>query len=536
MVRELRRGGGIAGDAFDAVVPQDALATNGAPLPSQLMAAWAIVSDRPGAGIGRAVMGEIDLATAAATVYPTAVVVLFAADFLHACVDDAAAGLPPPSFAVLSARAQPTVCGYADQFISQVFGAVTNAIEQGAQAIGLPAFLVDIIGFILDSVAAAVEFLLTPVLGVIRGIGAMLAIASHLASSLTMWSVQLSPDPVVTEFGLDGAGVYGKVLLAVQGLDVPTWPPIVADCAKLAGVTLPDDSAAGAGVAFKASQQPRPLAIMGPPPTALDAQGGALWDYVTESEPAAWAASGLERMGVLGVTATVTREDLAAIRDALVEALYSVLPPFVRDVVVALLGGAVHTLSQQIIDLATVSGYCQVLVIYHDEPVTPTEGAATEEPPAPGTGDCWVGFWDVANIQDLLLALLTQGGTGGLTVTSVSGVMTMEFTADGTLTITYIDATVVTDASGIEVTVVADGGGSGSYVVEGDSIVVTFDPASLTLTMVASYGGNAAQIPPDDIAAFFGAGFGELQILSCGAGAMSLSAPNGLVYDLVRLA
>jgi hypothetical protein len=536
MVRELRRDGGIVGEAFDAIVPAETLATTGAPAPSQLLAAWAIVSDRPGAGIGRAVTGELDLATAAATVYPTAVVALFAADFLQACVGDTAVGPLQPAFATLSSRSQQTACGYADQFISQVFSAVTSAIEKGAAAIGLPAFLTDILGFILNSVAAAVEFLLTPILGVIRGIGAMLAIASHLASALTMWSVQLTPDPAVTKFGLDGAGVYGKVLLSVKGLDVPTWPPIMVECAKLADVTLPDDSGAGAGVTFKDNQKPRPLVIPGPSPSALDAQGGALWDYVTESEPAAWAANGPERIGVLGITATVTREDLEAIRDALVGALYSALPPFVRDVVVALLGGAVHTLSQKLIDLATVSGYCQVTVIYHDEPVTPTEGPATEDADAASTGDCWVGTWNVANFEALMLSVLTQGGTGGLVVNSITGAMTIQFTADGTMTVTYIDATVVTDASGIAVSVVANGSVSGPYTVAGSSISATFDPASLTLTMVVSYGGNALELPPDELMGFFGAGFGVLEILSCGGDAMSLSAPGGMVYELVRLA
>ena len=534
MTREIRREGGTLGAAFDEMVPPETIATvPDAPLPSQLVAAWCLVSTAPGAAIGRTMMGEIDLETAAARVYPTAVTALFAADVLQACVSDTApASLRGRrlSFAPAASNRAETACGYANQFLTNAFAAVKAAVEAGAASVGLPKFLIDILGFILNTVAAAVEAILAPVLAIVRAIGAMLAVGSYLVSSLTPWTLTLTPDPAVNKFGLDGAGVYGKLTLSVDGLDLPTWPTVVVDCAKLANITLPKDSAAGSDVVYKISEQPRPLAIWTTTTGELDAQGTALWDYVTETEPAAWAASGAERIGVLGITATVRREDLIAIRDKLVEAIFSALGPFVRDVIVGLIGGLPTVLSQQLIDMATVSTYRSVPVIYHDEPVEPTAEPTTETE----TGGCWIGTWNVTNLDATLLSLMPTGG--GIDVVEIFGLLTMFFSRDGEVTVSYIGLSMTIDTGqGIYVRLDADGSASGTYTVEDNVFSMIFDPTSLTLTMTVSLGdGSSTQIPPEELMQFFSSGWETMELLSCGGDSMTMRGPTGILYEMAR--
>lgn len=126
------------------------------------------------------------------------------------------------------------------------------------------------------------------------------------------------------------------------------------------------------------------------------------------------------------------------------------------------------------------------------EPMTTT----TTEPEVASGAECVVGTWVADN--DAFAETMSSMAEGQMTIESVTGPITIEFGADGSVTTTYDQWTinaVMTNPSG-EATIVRDGVDTGTYTAGDDgSFSMTEVDSNSTVEATATVGGQTMTMP-----------------------------------------
>lgn len=371
-----------------------------------------------------------------------------------------------------------TVCSAAQGFITTVQQRIFSILNEASKLSKIP-ILGKIIDVIIDGVriglgviTKAVETVLAPVMNVLKSIGAGLAIASLIVGTLSPWTVALDLRPTQNRFGIDAEVVTGEIGVTASGWDRIDYPPILRDCAAVAGIALPEPTSKGAP-AILAVSQGFPLITIGNPNLVLDAQAMATATYVTGNESAK-QATGNEMIGIAWITATIEREDLRRLRDQLLNLLFAQLPSLVSSIVQPLVGPVATQMSDRLIALAKVSGTRPLYVSYHEPPEEPDVPVVTEE----SESDCLPGRFQVADPAIALRSVAPE--LGSIEVTS--GALTMDFQPGGAYSSDYNGLVLsLAAAPGVAFTFTFSGGETGTWSTEGGVLTVTVTGSTVAL-------------------------------------------------------
>lgn len=449
MARELERGEGYLGAELDRL--------GGSPggLPfSFLIAGWVSAARTKTAQAAASLMGEQQWEQAPAIVYPSAVLLLFAADAI-ASVDgaggdeEAAAGeavfvvepgrssarvaptMNDPS-AVRPALAQvaapvtgvcSTLAGWFNDVLDFIFESLKVATDDG----GFLGFLGSIWNAAVDLLQAfvggVVEALIAPIGALVAEVIGVIGTLSMVSSLLVPWSLDVVEDEPRSRFAVgDEADIDNGFTARVDtNLDID-WPASIEDCARVAGFELPDPrTAVGSAIEWEVNGVPR-YGEKVTEESTIDEDNEARYDWITGREA---TDTGAEEVGVVAVTAVVTSaqiERLKAMLETLITAQIPVEPfgSLVGDVFSELAGPVLDELAT----LIQSRGSATVRVVYHDQEAPPP----TSEPgPTPGNDAApWEG-----NVCDLLTDEHVAAIFGGRTPTEAEPADTNTVAVDG---------------------------------------------------------------------------------------------------------
>lgn len=374
-----------------------------------------------------------------------------------------------------------TACGMAQSFLSIVQQRIYSVLDAAKSAVsGIP-IIGDIVDAVIDGVkiglgviSKAVDTLLAPVTAVIKTIGAALAVASMVVGTISPWSVAIGLVPAQNRFGVGSEVVTGQIDVTAGGWDRIDFPPVIQECASLAGLQLPEPTSKDSPTTVSVRQD-NPLITLDATDLRLDEAGKASTSYVTGTESPE-QAKGTEVYGIAWVKATVEREDLKRLRDDLMNLLFSQLPRIIEGVVRPIIGPVADTFTNDLIALLTVSSRRMLVVIYHEPPAEPTPSTKTDEDEGE---NCIVGTYIAADP----VAILRVAFPGPAQIT-YSGNIVWTFAADGTLVASY-DGFVVTISGGPGAEFIFSFAGSASGVYTAEERVVTITLTDSTVSMNA---------------------------------------------------
>ena len=380
--------------------------------PSELLIAYVAVGESPGAVAARRYLPDLSddrdamVAAAPRTVFPSLVLTLMAGEIARADadLDDAlATGSAADVSHDTSITADPASCGSdagssltdavrkatgrdaavmqgsldapcsaVSNFIDSTLGFIVDALTKGFRSLGLPSLLEIplswLFGLAIDAIHAAIRTLLAPIVAQIRGYAAIIGTAVMVVSAIRPWTVRMRGTPITNrlavgaEPGLDGSM---RCLIDLGGLD--EWPPMVADCAAAAGLTLPPLKPVGSRIDWTYRASREGLVAIVDQPTELDADGAAELRYVTGNESER-TARGPARIGTVLVSARVARKQFDDLRDTILNLAFGALPTIIQPFVRNVLGGAADALLRNITAITDSQGFDEFYVAYHDEP------------------------------------------------------------------------------------------------------------------------------------------------------------------------
>ena len=516
LVTEFTAGGRPAGE-FDAIFPTETADGSLVPTVGELIAGYYGGVETSGADFTRAwldrIISENTVVTAAEIPAPTLIVSLLSGEILGDMARELGLAVAPESH-TQSSNAQPavmafmqapslqlpglpeipaipdislpqvpvvtggTVCSAAQGFITTVQQRIFSVLNEASKLSKIP-IIGKIIDVIIDGVriglgviTKAVETILAPVLNILKSIGAGLAVASLIVGTLSPWTVALDLRPTHNRFGVDAEVVTGEIGVTASGWDRIEYPPVLRDCAAVAGITLPEPTSKDAPATLTVAQG-LPLIAIDNPNLVLDAQAMATATYVTGNESAK-QASGPEMIGIAWITATVEREDLRRLRDQLINLLFAQLPSLVANIVQPLVGPVATKMSDKLIALAKVSGTQPLYVTYHEAPEEPDAPVVTKEPEA----DCLPGKFQVADPAIALRMVAPE--LGSIEVTS--GALTMDFQAGGAYVSDYNGLVMTLAAApGVAFTFTFSGGETGTWTTDGGVLTVNVTGSTVAL-------------------------------------------------------
>ena len=445
MARELERGAGYLG------VELDRLGGSPGGLPfSFLIAGWLSSPPTRTARAAASLMGEQQWEQAPAIVYPSAVLLLFAADAMASVTseggdEEALSGVSvlvvepartAPSIsgssAVRPAIAQvdepvtgvcSTLAGWFNDVLDFMFKTLKVATDDG----GFLGFLGSIWNAAVDLLQAfvggVVDALIAPIVAVVAEVIGVIGTLSMVSSLLVPWSLDVLEDEPRSRFAVgDEADIDNGFTARVDtNLDID-WPASVEDCARLAGFELPDpETAVGSAIEWQVAGVPRYGEEVTEDST-IDDDNEARHEWITGREA---TDAGAEEIGVVAVTVVVTSaqiEQLKAMLETLITAQIPVEP--VGSLVAAVFSELAGPVLDELAALVQSRGNASVRVVYHDQE-TPTP---TSEPdPGPGNGAApWEG-----NVCDLLTDEQVAAVFGGRTPTETQPADTNTVAADG---------------------------------------------------------------------------------------------------------
>ena len=532
LVAELATGSSRPAGEYDALFPQKTLEGDVAPSVGELLVGYYGSAVSPGAAFSKAYFDRLltdDLRIGAADLPAPAILISLLAGEILAEFDEATSksavsrkgshpiafspavmafgqasgtslpGLPeiPPIPEIVTAPLPPiegsTICGMAQSFVSIVMQRIFSVLK-AAEAVksipiigGILGVLVEGVKIGLNVITKAVDALLAPVMGVIRAISAGLAVASMLIGTLSPWTVTLDLRPPRNRFGIDAEVVTGEIGIIAGGWDQIDFPPVIRECASLAGIQLPNPTSADAPVTLAALQSV-PLITLDTPDLRLDNQGQATASYVTQNESAD-QAKGPQAIGIVWVSAVIEREDLKRLRQSLFDLLFSQLPDLIANIVRPLVGPVMDQLTDRLLQLVRVSGSQPLFVTYHEPPDEPDEEGNGD---GGGTGGgCFPGSYILVDpfvVQRMYIPFPME----------MTGSNTWDFGADGTVLITFnnLILTLYPDPSAT-FTFTFNGTQSGPYTTDGGvlSVQITENNAVMDTDMIALQGQITGPTP-----------------------------------------
>jgi hypothetical protein len=257
---------------------------------------------------------------------------------------------------------------------------VYDAIRQGAQYV----------------VISGVRLLIEPIRSALAQIAVIAGVVQVALTSIhpltSSWA-----GPGYPEFGVDGdQELRYETTVHVRSANPLVWPALLVDCAKAAGVTLPDPSLAGSKVRWEPSAaEPNVIRELPTSDYALveeDGGGKATFRFATSQEPKEWKDRGRARSVRTFVGAVVERKNKqikdaadAAVKAAL-DQLLGFLPGFLKQRATALVRDAIDPALQQLVIRSEYRTSKVFGVTRHNKPEetpTPTPTMITPAPPPP---------------------------------------------------------------------------------------------------------------------------------------------------------
>ena len=385
---------GITGAQLDQLVVPSPLVEGAEPLPPSLwLVGWAQAAGTPAADFAKELLGDQDWSEWEQVVFPTAVLVLFAADAttLSRGIDGghSTPGASGPGIGLASSRS--SICtdalAFVDGMIDRFFGAIGRVALVGysGDVIGdIVVFIRNlgarVVNFALDSVQAliknGVRVLLAPVLFVIAKIATVAAIAATVTNSIRPWEASFTREPLTAERGIEP--VPGSMTLTISTVGPNEWPRHVEGCARAAGITLPSLKPTGADVQWTIQlEDPDPSIRRTIEDGRLNSEGSATWEYHTLPESPEVAAGELKTDGVILLRVEVRRDDLTELQAFITDQILSLMPPGAREITNPILRPVLDEqleyLRGSLKNLHDLAARAKLPLTYHD--------AEDEEPP-----------------------------------------------------------------------------------------------------------------------------------------------------------
>lgn len=264
-------------------------------------------------------------------------------------------------------------------WLSNALISVYDAIRQGAQYV----------------VIGGAKVLLEPIRSVLAQVALIAGVVQTALTSIhpltSSWD-----GPGYPEFGVDGEEERRyETTLHVASTSPLKWPQALLDCAKAAGVTLPNPSLGGSKVRWEPTTDEPGVIRPGRSDEVLADEndgGKATFRFTTASEPREWKERGAARAVRTVVTAVVERKNkqLKDAADAAVEAalreLLSFLPGFLKQRASDLVRHAIDPALRELVIRSEYRAARVFGVTRHNKPEptpTPTPTPASPEPTAP---------------------------------------------------------------------------------------------------------------------------------------------------------
>jgi hypothetical protein len=434
-----------SGSDLDGVVPLPAHSRGIAPT-SVLLAAYVATAATPGGALSRALMAGQNLLAPPKLRFPGVVLLLFASDLATAggqlsgpspsaspsagpgsALDGSrmlalAVGGAGSGVVALPAVSGGGLCSEAANWIHGMIDQLFEALKVAASSDPFLAFFGSIWNYVVDRLHSFVEGVITSVtdtiLGTVRSVAATIAAIAEQIASILPFAVKVSASggtegiPYVFVLGPDP--LPGQFTASVSAGDLPTWPPVLQDCANVAGVTLPDFTSKNVPVTWGQVQpggNPM-LASSGSPSAVTDDKGQAIWAFATSVDPG--DPDGQLHYQEDTLLLAAHRPELDQVRDAVTNALLGFVPAVLRPAVGKLLAPLLGKLQANLNKLLDAAGTGHVWIDYHDKvPPTPVpSGACSTSPVAAGT---------YAGTTDNTGSEIIDQGASGLTVDNATG-------------------------------------------------------------------------------------------------------------------
>jgi hypothetical protein len=437
---------GMTGADLDELIPIAAEDQTIVPPASALIAAYVKVAKTPGAKLARTVMGRQDWSNVHAAVFPALVLDLFVSDVVTSAAGSSPLDSPRTSLVSFRAPAgvpaQPTggACSATQNFVNQVVQTVFAAIpkinppDPSSVSRTFGSFFGSIINTALQigatvvnglvqgaqfAVVNGIKVLIQPVLNAVASIAGVVAVIAEVGTTLQPWTLVLRADPSMTRKAVGSEkGLPGAFHLSVQTVGPSgDWPRDVADCARVAGVTLPPLKPRDAPVRWNLAGVPNFVRATSPTETTLNDASAAELHYETASEPEETAKRGEERTGLVAATAQVRRTELDALQASLVNLLFSQIPALIGPIVTPVLRGTL----QPAIDNALAAlvrlhdpapAAASVKVVYHEPPKPKETPAGCGGSSGPSTSGDWT-IMPVVSCQRIGARIDKVGGLKG---------------------------------------------------------------------------------------------------------------------------
>jgi len=453
-------GSAFTGAELDAVVPTPPDA-HGMPTTSDVLAGYVAAADSPGGALARALMAGQDLLSPTALRFPAIVLVLFASDLATGGKPDAttaspvagSAGEHPPladlamahpvaaRTSIAVAAGTGGVCSDTANWINGTISSLFNSLKL-ATPDNLPGrIVVSIWNWLVTQGESFVQGLISSVtdavLGTVRSIAGTIAAVAEQISSLVPYGLR------VVAVGPSGGGTFtlgpdplpGSFTASVSAGDLPDWPAVLADCAKVADVPLADFHAKNVPLTWGPLQAPaNPLIAPTEPKTddVTDANGQASWGFTTSTDPG--DPTGEQQNQVDQMPVAVHRPEVESARAHLTAALLGFVPGILQPFVAAVFAPYISGIQARLNVLLDARGTATAILVYHagaspkpSVSASPApSGACSPNPVAPGT---YTGQMTSTSSE-----IIDQGSFGKTVATSTgSGAVTIVVAGDGSV-------------------------------------------------------------------------------------------------------
>lgn len=444
---------------------------------SLVVSAYVGAGETEGARLANRLMGEQAWAQSENLVFPDVVLSLFANDAAREALAQKPKGARSFAAKTGTAVVAPNdaavgVCSQLAGWVDGVLQTVTDALKVDTSDGGVTGFFGDIwntvVNLAVEGGKALIGALTAPVVSIIKTGLAVAGTLSMAAGLLRPWSVSAKQQPDPVSYGVEPAG--GNPAKVVATVDVGESAPFsagVIDCAKQAGVELPDPTTAkGSKIAWK----PVGIDAVGTDISTDDTVGAdneASLRFTTKTESKEAATEGNAVAHTIAVSVEVERTQIKDLEALLQTILTGSLPVGVGELAGAVFG----VITQPIFDeLASMLGTANAgigTVISHDEPETkPTTTSTTPEDECEGLAEgvipdgTWTGPIEVGvdgSGKDASGTIQTTG-SGTMTMTVAKGKVTggtwsLTMSSSGTLETAESTATINAMTGAIQGTV-----------------------------------------------------------------------------------
>jgi hypothetical protein len=451
-----------SGAQLDQVLPLPGGATGLAPT-SAVLAGYVAAVDTRGAQLARALMAGQNLLDPATLQFPGVVLVLFATDIANEAATEAGPSPSPSPVALVDSRLLALaergpgaisldapvlgagICSATAAWIQDKINRLFDALKVAAPTNIIGRIVAAIWNWVVDRLQDFVQGLITSVtdlvLNSVRTIARGIAIISEQVASVLPYAVTVDvtgPTGSVFDLTTTAGTLQGSYVVSVSAGDLPAWPDILQDCAKVAGIELPDFRSKNVPLTWEDVHVVLPgNPLMAPLPVSptdatTDDSGRATWAFQVGPNPGDPAGPYKSQLDVMDVA--VHRPELGRVREALTNALLGFIPTILRPYVAGLLGPMLDGAQERMNSILDVPGKGEALIEYRDKvPATPVPAPATPTASTMCSTTLPAGTYSGTITTDNLTQVATVAGDPDTTTDEGSGPVTLTVAADGTL-------------------------------------------------------------------------------------------------------